>query len=273
MGMKRWWRGNGALLAGTAAGIAAAVLMTGWFTGLRAVMHGALLTVAVVALLPVVIICGGLLLVLLAALLAALLAGEDAGSSDVAGGVVEAGGWLLPRYYGFLARQRHPVFWGVPLGALLGGLLLWAALALAVVPKETQTVSTLLVAKLGAEAAYKQHKRFPKPDDQRRLPCAAVQMQGHEACTGGVVIDGFGRPLSYEVKGRWRLATFRVTSLGFDGEPGRDDLCVGGSTRLAKIANAASGLLAKIAGKDPEGVSLTSKLLGVKELRCEEGSE
>ena len=258
------------LFSGTAAAVALAVLAAGWFTGLRAVAHGAMITVAVLALLPLIIIGGGLLLILLLTLVMALFGGEDADGGMAADGVVEAGGWLLPRYYRFLARQRHPVFWGVPTGTLLGGLLLWAVLALAVIPHEARTVSILLLARQGAEAAYKQHKRFPSPDKQGRLPCVAVDLQEHQACDDGVVTDGFDRPLRYAVKGRWRLSSFRMTSFGFDGEPGRDDLCAEGASRLARAARAASDLLATIVGEDPERLSVGLKLQGVKALRCEQ---
>ena len=257
------------LFSGTAAAVALAVLAAGWFTGLRAVAHGAMITVAVLALLPLIIIGGGLLLILLLTLVMALFGGEDADGGMAADGVVEAGGWLLPRYYRFLARQRHPVFWGVPTGTLLGGLLLWAVLALAVIPHEARTVSILLQAKQGAEAAYKQHKRFPRPNAQGQLPCATVDLQDHEACDGGVVTDGFGRPLGYAVQGRWRLSSFRLTSLGFDGEPGRDDLCAEGASRLARAARAASDLLTALLGEDPKRLSLEHRLQGVKALRCD----
>jgi len=41
--------------------------------------------------------------------------------------------------------------------------------------------------------------------------------------------------LEYRVSGKWKLASYTLTSYGFDGKPGSDDLCVSGSTKLNEI--------------------------------------
>jgi len=105
----------------------AALVAMGWMTGLRDVMHGALLTLAIAALPPLAIVAGGLLLVMMMgfffALAAALAQADDLPVYGVAEGVLKGGRWLIPRYYRFLRRQHHPVFWGVPAGLLFAGLL------------------------------------------------------------------------------------------------------------------------------------------------------
>ncbi len=255
-----WWRTRGRRFLAAAVITAAVVVAIGWMTELRDVMHGALLAVAVFALLPLILIAGALLLIILVGLglsVAAALGGDgDVGTEGLEGAgdlVVGGGAWLAPRYYGFLARQRHPVFWGIPAGALLGGLVLWGLIALIVVPGESRTVQVLTGAQADIEQRVRESGKLPKADQL-------------------ALRDGFGRPLEYRVAGRWKLASWTLTSLGFDGEPSADDLCVSGSTRLARWAETAADIARDVeafrSGGGEPGPTIADRLSGIRALRC-----
>lgn len=61
-----WWRRQGRRFLAASLVAAAAVVAVGWTTGLREAMHGALLAVAVFALLPLMLFAGVLLVMILA---------------------------------------------------------------------------------------------------------------------------------------------------------------------------------------------------------------
>jgi hypothetical protein len=260
-----WWNVQGRRFVVAAALTAVALVVAGWMSGLRHVMHGALLTLAVAALLPFIVLAAAVLVILLVGLVLALTAAaagsDDAPGLDGVGEVVIGGAQaLLAPYYRFLGRQRHPVFWGVPAGLLLGGLLLWALMAALVLPGETRTVRALTEAKAAIERIHDQSGQFPRPDDRGQLP---VEGLGH---------DGFGRPLKYEVSGRWMLASWTLTSLGFDGKPSDDDLCVAGSTRLRRWADKAAHLGQLLDEITSGRAALDHRLAGVRALRCRQAN-
>jgi hypothetical protein len=251
---RTWWRANGARFLVAALVTASALVAVGWLTELRHVMHAALLAVAVFALLPLILIGGALLLVLVVslAIAAAAALGGD-GDADLGGlgtgDLAEGGVWLAPRYYRFLGRQRHPVFWGVPAGLALGGLVLWGVLGLAVLPGESSTAQILAQARADIDSRYRETGDFPRPDEL-------------------VVRDGFGRPLEYRLSGRWKLKSWTLVSLGFDGEPSSDDLCVSGSTRMVELAEKALAIASQLEGIRAGTASVADQLSGVRALRC-----
>jgi hypothetical protein len=255
------------LVAATTLAVALGVLIVGWTTGLRAVLHGALLSLALFALLPFAIIAAGVTATLLAALALAITAAfhgaaPDSDVSAMGETAVRAGGGLIPRYYRFLARRRHPLFWGIPAGLLLGALCLAGVLAGYVLPKEARTVGILAAAKQRIDDAYARTGIYPPAD-----------AEGHLEAESGVVVDGFGRPLAYQIAGPWKFAAYTLTSLGFDGKPGADDLCVAGSTRLRAWADTAKDL-ARILGRIGAGTATTEdRLAGVRAAACPTGSQ
>lgn len=248
-------------------GVASSLFGIGWYTQLRELMHGALISIAVFALLPFVIIAAGIMVILLAVGMIVLLGilGAFTGGGDVpdkpadAGEpLIESGLRLVPRYYRWLASQRHPVFWGVPSGLLLGGLALWLTLSALVLPGESRSVEILADVRQQIDVYYGAHKRYPKPDDSGHLPYTSL-----DETRSGVVLDGFGRPLEYRMEGRWRVASYRVRSYGYDGVPGgNDDLCVSGATKLARWSS--------VLGRNSDGKSgsIKAKLGAIRELRC-----
>lgn len=227
-------------------------------------MHASLIAVATFAFLPFTIIAAGLVfagILMILTLIAAIVAGGgDIGGGEVAEPFANAGVRSIPPYYRWLARQRHPVFWGIPVGVLFGGLLLWGFVATIVVPGEARTVETLAEVQAEIEQIYDAEKRYPQPTAGNHLTHAALNRPD----LPGIVTDGFNRPIEYKVDGRWRIASYRLRSLGYDGAHGTDDLCMFGSTRLARLSS-----LIKRDAKAGR-LSIVIKLGAIKDLSCDE---
>jgi hypothetical protein len=214
-----------------AAGVAGGLLgvsSLAWGTGLRGVLHALLLGLAAAALFPFLLFVAALASFAAAGLVAGLVAQEDLGAAAAAEGLVHGGGRLARAYYRFVWRQRrHPFGWGLGMGLALGVVGVWVALALWVVPRESQTLSVLLLAQARVEAL----DAHPEP---------AADGLFHPSSWGGTggdepVLDGFGRPICYSRAGAWRATSYTLRSLGFDGVPSDDDLCVGGQTALGRV--------------------------------------
>jgi hypothetical protein len=267
-GRDDWWRRH-------AFGFSLALLATfallvgiGWMTGLRHVMHGALLSVAAVALLPFLVVAAGVLICvvgLCSSLVLAAFFGED--TSEIAFGAADAGElalegtrWL-PRYYAFIRGIRHPTWWGGLCGLLLGGLFLSGLVATLVVPGERHTIYQLQQGKFLIEQAYEQQGAYPK-----RVAGPAYDTLADAA--GRVLEDGFGRPFRYSTQGAWKFVSYELRSLGFDGEVSADDLCVRGGTRAMEIAQLAKSALKWVHRGRAEGVSLGDELSVIGELQC-----
>ena len=243
------------------------VMIAGWFTDVRQMLHWVLLTLAVTAFLPFVIIGGGVAAGLILAVVGAVLGAS--GGEVVAAPFVFLGGHLFLPYYRFLGSRRHPVFWGIPVGLLLGCLLLGGLIALVIVPAETRTVRILAETQQEIENLRKKTGRFPTPDAEGRLTLNALGRNAAGAGDGGFVLDGFGRPLHFRVRGKGIFASYALISWGYDGKPGSDDLCISGSSQAGKWAEQAV-LLAEKIGLDKEGNApkLGSLLRGILDLHC-----
>ena len=254
-------------LSFTALVTAMTVYILGWYTGLRVVAHSALIGIAVFALLPFAIMAFGVALMLILAALSVLAAlfGEGGGAGGeemVAEPFLRIVAWILRPYYRWLGGMRHPVFWGVALGTLLGGLILGFMLWFVIIPGEASTVEVLTRLRQDLDAVYKEKGRYPQPDVNGHLPKSEL-----DSTASGVVLDGFGRPIQYQVKGAWKLASYRLRSLGYDGTRGADDLCLSDATKLRKWADAIKFQ------KDENGkirISVTAKLTGIQDMRCED---
>jgi hypothetical protein len=246
------------------------VLIVGWFTDVRQLLHWVLLTLAITAFLPFVIIGGGLAVGVILALAGAVL-GAGAGGAEIGEGVTTVGALMLRPYYRFLGRRRHPVFWGIPVGMLLGCLLLGTVIALVIVPAETRTVQILAETQQQIEKFHKKAGRFPTPDDEGRLTSKALGLQAAGAGNNDFILDGFGRPLHFSLRGKGILASYTLISWGYDGKPGRDDLCIFRSSDVSKWAT----LLADKLGLNQPGKAPEWKVLlrGVLDLHCPQEHE
>lgn len=254
------------------------VVLVGWFTGARLVFHGALIAVAAAALLPFVVVAAiavipvviAILLALSGMFLAALLSWGVADSGLPGWLALERGGWLIPRYYRFLAGQKHPLFWGVPAGLLLGAAALAVLIAMFIVPGESKTVRILVQTQAAIEHLYDSTGYYPRPDEDGYLPWAPLASVDHNGQTQGVVLDGFGRPVQYELRGTWKIASYRLRSYGFDSRPGRDDLVLTGSTELGRLADTTTALLRALRGEEGSArATLKEKLRGILSMQRE----
>lgn len=261
-----------------AAGVSTFVLLIlGFTTDLRWFAHGTLIAIGAVAFLPFVIIAVGIIIpVALSALslLAALVAAfADGGGIDppVSGGddtgLVHVGAEMTPRYYRFffarfVARRRYPIFWGIPAGLLVGAIVLLSYLWIAVIPGESRTAEALLDLYERMEKHYERRNGYPDPVDGKLM----LESLGEEAPPNSVgpALDGFGRPLIFEKRGAWKVASYRLKSLGHDGVPSRDDLCRGNSTTLAKVAS-----VVRIS-RNGNTLGWSERLGAIAKLRCDD---
>jgi hypothetical protein len=247
------------------------VLIVGWFTDVRQLLHWVLLTLAITAFLPFVIIGGGLAVGLILALAGAVLGADASVGAAIGEGATTVGSLLFHPYYRFLGRRRHPVFWGVPVGMLLGCLLLGGVIALVIVPAETRTVQILAETQQQIERVHKKSGRFPTPDAEGRLTSKALGLQAPGAGNDDFILDGFGRPLHLRVKGKGILASYTLISWGYDGKPGRDDLCISRSSDVSKFATMLADKLGlNQPGKAPEWTVLFRAVL---DLHCPQEHE
>lgn len=225
----------------TAGIVMAAIVVAAMVAGVRRIAYGALAALVVAGLWPLLVLLGGFAAFMILAVLVGLAGGDgvgDVGLGDASEGAVRGGAKLAAVYYRFLARLRHPVLWGVGAGAVAGTAVVWAILALYVVPRERRTLETLLHVQLALEDEYQRTGAFPRPAADGTLPPALLDDAGK---TAAPILDGFGRPILYDLKGVWKLASYMVSSVGFDGHPSDDDLCLSGGTRAGTWLQRASG--------------------------------
>lgn len=231
-----------------------AICIVGWLTGLRGALHGLVLAMSAVALFPFILLLGFVLLVCAASALAAL-AGDGAGELLAAGaadGVTTGGGKLVRGYYRLFWRlRRHPVLWGLAAGLGLGGAGLALVLWLFVLPREAATLATLLEVKAQIDA-----KGGPGAESPVALP-----------------LDAFGHPIQYRRQGSRLMASYVLTSLGFDGVPGSDDICVGGRNRLGALLDHAQHPLETLRSMREGGLDAAARSQMLRDTRCQRMEE
>jgi hypothetical protein len=239
----------------TTALTSAIVVVAGWFTPLRDVMHGALLTVAVVAFLPFVFALIGFAFLGIVGSLCVLAAlfGEPV---DPAVGVEGAAAGcqlsleVAPGYYRWLAKRRHPAFWGFWAGCLVGAGLLSLVLLGLVVPGESRTAQRFAEAQSAIEVYRDATGILPSPTESGQLSIAELGGLPEELRKTPVLLDGFGRPVHYRLEsatptlfkiGGLEVSAgqglrYRLSSLGFDGTESNDDLeLVGPAFRVSGV--------------------------------------
>jgi hypothetical protein len=263
VGEVRWWQRRRPIYLATTFVVTAGLAAAGWFTGLRDVFHGAALSIAIVALLPFLVIGIGLVLLLSLVAVASLTESDAALEPAADGGlaVVGAGAGMVRPYYRTLHRlRRHPVIWGVCSGAVLGCAVLGLALALVVIPAEMETADTLAHAQHEIDAHYAKRGSFPRPG-----PNGTLTLDGDR----GPLRDAFGHPLAYRVSGHWKVASYRLSSRGFDGEEGTsDDLCVKGATKAVEMVETVLDLRDRLARLRSREASRGERLESIRALRC-----
>jgi hypothetical protein len=173
----------------------------------------ALAAVVLAGLGPPAAAVGALALLAVGAMVVALVGGER----GTGGAAVER---LAAAHARLAARLQRPAAWGAALGLVAGTAVVWATIAALVAPKEGHTLQELRRAQAAVEQRRAREGAYP-----------AALGSGN----GNLPLDGFGRPLWYETHGGPTPAAYIIGSLGFDGRPSADDICVTGPARTAPI--------------------------------------
>ena len=243
-----------------------AVLAGGWMTNARHVLHALLYGVGTVAFLPFLIVVGAIAFALFLGILVGLTGG-DVGvvEQNLAGDAAEGGIRLIRPYYRFLGRQRHPWLLGSIVGLLLGGFGLWLLIAVLIAPKEAETATLMARIQSDLEASYSPDHGFVTDVDGKLMQSALDSSAARSA-----IADSFGRDFVYHSEHSGGTSTYRLRSLGYDGVPSDDDLCVSGETSRARrlihrVGSAAATLVETVTGETP---SWGDQLARVRDIRC-----
>jgi hypothetical protein len=114
-----------------------------------------------------------------------------------------------------------------------------------------------------AEQTYKVSRNYPTPIGDHHYPSSSA----------APVLDDFGRPLHYEVQGKWLAKSYRIASYGADGLPSGDDLCVQGENRVQKALEVSAALasLGETILYFKTGIPLRDRLSALSALQCQYG--
>ena len=82
--------------------------------------------------------------------------------------------------------------------------------------------------------------------------------------------DAFGRVLHYTERGAWKLRSYEIRSLGHDGIPSADDLCVSGGTRAAEALDAAVQLTTGSSPSTAAEQGLAARWQALSMSRCDD---
>jgi hypothetical protein len=218
-GVKAWFGANRRTLLVTIAVTALAFIVLALVLGLDEVMRtgfGALvlaMTLPFAIVIALIAFCLLLFLpfILLGALLDDAIDVPDPGIGDGAGDIVAG-------YYGWVGKQRNPVFWGIPIGVAvgIGVLALIAYIRDAPLRAEererarlaAETQQILERTRDALEAHYGREQLYPERIDE--------------------VLDSYGRPLAYVVVESRTKSSFTLTSQGASATDRADELCVDG---------------------------------------------
>jgi hypothetical protein len=200
----------------------------------------------------------------------------DVASLGAAEGIAVGGSKLARAYYGLLWRlRRHAGVWGAAAGIGLGVVGLVGVLWLFVVPRETQTLGLLLEAQAQIEAEHRASRRYPPPaaDGQFRMPLVPGERSAAVPESGAPLSDGFGRPTIYQRDGSLLTASYRLASLGFDGRPSEDDICVSGRTRVRQLMDRLRDPLQLLAALRERRLSWSEQAAALQDSRCSQLSQ
>ncbi len=220
----------------------ALVATVGWLSDLRAMFHLTIIVLSVAAFLPLLLALA-LVLIFVGMSAIAILSGDPDAAPSASDAYAATEGLVaifcrvfLP-YYRMLFTRRHPALLGAACGLLLGTLLVWTLLSLLVLPGEVCTLK-----RMGTIQSAIEKRHTPSPLSGQWVDHAILgeEAKGWPFCPAPsvapygpteILLDGFGRRLSYEVAGHWPLTSYRLSSLGYDGKASGDDLCLSGSSR------------------------------------------
>ncbi|MGE0873026.1 MAG: hypothetical protein AB7P03_31025 [Kofleriaceae bacterium] len=213
-GFRAWWREHHRRYLAAAAITCVALVGTAMIVGLdrfidagvSALFAAVAFPFAVVVLLAVLVVLPFLPFVVVAAF-------TDTDVEDPGGSIVEdAAPRIVGGYFGWIARRRNPLFWGIPTGVLVALAVLSAIVYERDRPMRDareRTEGLLADVKDEIDAMALQHRRLPAQVAKR--------------------LDGYGRPLEYRAVNTRALSTYTVISRGANPLSPDDDLCVDGA--------------------------------------------
>jgi len=231
------------------------ILFLGWFTGMRGLMHALLVTFGASAPVPFAMLLGLAAVFAAAGLAVALLADARAAATPPN---PASGSGLARAFYAQLRRQqRSPWAWGAGSGVALGLVGIWVVLGGLVIPLEMSSLDLLSFSKLRIDAAHPSGS-LPASSDGLLHPSAwsSSPEPGDTAA-----LDAFGHPVRLEPA----ASTYRLRSLGLDGRPSGDDLCVSGPAPLAALADPLAFLERRRSGQ----VGWVEQVRALRDSRCD----
>lgn len=238
-----------------------AVLLLGWFTSLRGVMHTLLLVLGAKAPLPFLAALG-LGAVLAAAALASVLLVDAAAPARLERAALGGSGFARAFLAQVRRQERHPSLWGAGSGAALGLVGIWLVLAALVVPLDMGSLDLLLFSKVRIDAAHRAGKPAAASPDGLLHPSA---WNGSPEAGDAAVADGFGRPIHLKPD---PAGGYELRSLGLDGTASVDDLCVRGPDPLALPLAGLPDALAFLERRRVDGVGPVAQVSALLAARC-----
>lgn len=154
------------------------------------------------------------------------------------------------------------------MGVGIGGAILYAINAIVILPSEARNAEILADIRATVKTAFELNGEYPQPDDQNHLPLDDLH-GANLPSQDGVVVDAFERPIVYELVRRETFARYRLTSIGFDGVPGGDDVVRSGWSKNSTAAPVNTDVVQSLWGRFVGRIhGLTARLNAIQSLPC-----
>ncbi|MES2793050.1 MAG: hypothetical protein V4719_25785 [Planctomycetota bacterium] len=206
----------------TAISVFALILVAPMVASFNTIYYGTMITLGAVGLFPFVIYASVFAIAMFRIVLAELLMFPiGQGSYEGFWRLYEDAADSIVPYYQWLFERPKWLLFGAFFGATSALIALWLVVLLLKEPGEKRTTELLANLKEAVISHFEKSRKLPPRTDGQLLYRDLGMDQD------GFVLDGFGRPLDYDV----RETSFRFRSMGYDGRLGTDDLCIAGSVK------------------------------------------
>jgi hypothetical protein len=221
--LRAWWSTHRRRFGLTVAITCAVLLAAAIASGLDAVMHAAGQALAAAVWLPIALAAGLMLLVILPFLPFVLLGALLGESGDVGSETAEhVGGKVVGGYFGWVFRQRSPVFWGIPVGTVAALAILATVASVRAAPdraaraaevaERERTAQILARAQTRLAQLHAETGRLPEPAPGDRLLGSALDPDGPDGADQPLVAGG--APLVYRVVETRSTSSYTLTAAG-----------------------------------------------------------